>query len=203
MDVLAMTQPYTICLLPSPDQLRPAAQKLLSEGAFQNRYPIVRKDLSRLLSLLLRLRLREAKWGSRFHFGTIEERDLGGKELADILVRGLAGNQDENYLTSDEIRTAMYLLVSLDLVARAGSKSHVGYCSVRRVDDLAMSFCRSDHPTAFRHLMIAGSTRHDFSHPLLVMAISLFGTSNSFTAKFATRVPPALGHSFPTTNGRS
>lgn len=79
MDVLAMTQPYTICLSPSPDQLRPAARKLLSEGTFQKRYRILRKDLSRLLSLLLRLRLREAKWKPRFHFGTIEERDLGGE----------------------------------------------------------------------------------------------------------------------------
>lgn len=115
MDVLAMTQPHTVSLAPSPDQLRPAAQKLLGEGASQRRYRIGREDLSALLSLLLRLRLREAKWGSRFHFGTIGKRDPGNEELADILVRGLGENQDEEYLTSGQIIMSMDLLPNLQL----------------------------------------------------------------------------------------
>ena len=67
MDVLATTQPQSICLLPSPDQLQPAARKLFREGALQKRYRIAPKDLSRLLSLLLRLRLRKAKWDYAGH----------------------------------------------------------------------------------------------------------------------------------------
>ena len=114
MDVLAMTQPYTIQSAPSPDQLRLAAQKLLGEGAFRKRHRIARKDLSTLLSLLLRLRLREAKWGSRFHFGSIERSDPGDEELDGTLVRKLGGNQDEDCLTSGQILKAMNLLVSLD-----------------------------------------------------------------------------------------
>ena len=117
MDVLAMTQPQTISLAPSPYQLGPAARKLLSEGVFQERCRVARKDLSRLLSLLLRLRLRDAKWGTLFHFGTLEERDPADEELADILVRGLGGDQDEDYLTSSLNIMATNLLVSVDLVA--------------------------------------------------------------------------------------
>ena len=117
MDVLAMTQPQKVSLAPSPDQLRSAARKLLNEGVFQKRYRIARKDLSRLLSLLLQLRQHEAKWDSRFHFGTIEQKGLGEEGLANILVRGLGGNQDEEYLTSSESVMAMELLVSLDLMA--------------------------------------------------------------------------------------
>ena len=85
-------------------------------------------------------KLREAKWESRFHFGTIEERELGGEKLADILVRGLGGNQDEKYLTSEESRTVMDLLVSRNLVARAGSKSHVGYRSLRPSEKATKSY---------------------------------------------------------------
>lgn len=128
MDVLAMTQPQTVSLASSPDQLRPAARKLFSEGVFRKGYRIARKDLSRLLSLLLQLRLRDAKWGLRFHFGTLEKRDPDDEELADILVRGLGGNQDEDYLTFSQAMMAMDLLVSLDLEAPGGPKCHAGYC---------------------------------------------------------------------------
>lgn len=143
MDVLAMTQPHTVSLAPSPDQLRPAAQKLLGEGASQRRYRIGREDLSALLSLLLRLRLREAKWGSRFHFGTIGKRDPGNEELADILVRGLGENQDEEYLTSGQIIMSMDLLVSLDLVAPGGPSCHAGYCSLQRLFGLELLLVKS------------------------------------------------------------
>lgn len=117
MDVLAMTQPQAICLAPSPDQLRSAARKLLSEGAFLKPYRTAHKDLSRLLSLLLGLTLREAKWGSRFHFSTIGKGDIGDEESADVLVRGLGENSHEDHLTSGQISMAMDLLVSLDQVA--------------------------------------------------------------------------------------
>ena len=120
MNVLAMTQPQLIKIPPSPDQLRSAARRLLGEDALQKRYRTVRGDLSKLLSLLLRLRLREAKRRSRFHLDDIGIRDPGDDEMADILVRGLGGNQDEAFVTSDQITIAMDLLVSLNPVAPGG-----------------------------------------------------------------------------------
>ena len=162
MDVLAMTQPYTIKLAPSPDQLRSAARKLLGESAFQNRYRILRKDWSILVSLLLRLRLREAQWGSRYHFGTIESRDPNNEELTAALVGGLYVNQDEDYLTSGQNIMAMDLLVSLDFVAPGIINFYAGYWSLQRFNDLIMSFGMSNSPNAFDHFVIAGGTRHDY-----------------------------------------
>ena len=124
MDVLAMTQPQTVSWAPSPYQLGHAARKLFSGGVSQERCRIARKDLSSLLSLLLRLRLRDAKWGTLFHVGTLEKRDPADEELADILVGGLGGDQDEDYLTSSLKIMAMDLLVSLDLVAPAFPKCY-------------------------------------------------------------------------------
>ena len=166
MDVLAMTQPYTIQLAPSPDQLRLAAQKLLSEGAFRKRHRTARKDLSTLLSLLLRLRLREAKWGSRFHFGSIERSDPGDEELAGILVRRLGGNQDEDCLKSGQILKAMDLLVSLDQ-----GVPRVMLVTVR---------CRFGHEMLRDKISNGFSSSHDrtISSPLVVAFISVFGTSN-------------------------
>ena len=135
MDVLAMTQPKTVSFAPSPYQLGHAARKLFSERVFQERCRIARKDLSRLLSLLLRLRLRDAKWGTRFHFGTLEKRDPADEELADILARGLGGDQDEDYFTSSLNIMAMDLLVSLDLVAPGFPKC---YAHSARFDGLTI-----------------------------------------------------------------
>ena len=162
MDVLAMTQPYSIQLAPSPDQLRFAARKLLGEDAFQKRYRTARRDFSTLLSLLLRLRLRETKgryeWGSRFHSGTIEIRDPGDDEMADILVRALGGSQDEDILTSGQTTMAMDLLVSLTLVAPGGSKRRAGHSQLQQFDDLAMRSYWPIFTPAFDHTVIAAST---------------------------------------------
>ena len=132
MDVLAMTQPQTVSLAPSPYQLGPAARELFSKDVCQERCQVSRKDLSRLLSLLLRVRLLDAKWGIRFHFGTLEKRDPADEELADILVRGLGSDQDEDYLTSSLNIMAMDLLVSLNVVAPGGPKRYARYCSLCR-----------------------------------------------------------------------
>ena len=128
MDVLAMTQPQTVSMAPSPYQLGPAAGKLFSEGVFQERCRVARKDLSRLLSLLLRLKLRDAKWGTLYHFGTLEKGDSADEELADILVRGLGWDQDEDYLTSSLNIMAINLLVSLDLLTSGFSKYNARHC---------------------------------------------------------------------------
>ena len=130
MDVLAMTQPQTVSLAPSPNQLGSAARKLFSEGVFQERCRVARMDLSTLLSLLLQLRLRDAKWGTLYHFGTLEKGDPTDEELADMLVRGLGEDQDEDYLTSSLNIMAMNLLVSLDLVTPGFSKCYARHCSL-------------------------------------------------------------------------
>ena len=59
------------------------------------------KELSTLLSLLLRLTLRKAKWSLRFYFAIIDKSDASDEELAAILVRGWGGTQKEDFLTSD------------------------------------------------------------------------------------------------------
>jgi len=78
-------------------------------------YRVARKDLSILLSLLLRLRLRKEKWGSRFHYGAFEKADARDDELADILVDGLGRDQGEGYFTPDQVRRAMDMLPNLHL----------------------------------------------------------------------------------------
>ena len=88
MDVSAM----------SLNPLRAAARKPLNEGAFEKQYRMICQELSTLLSSLLRLRLREAKWLLRFCFGTIDKSDASDEEFDDILVRGSCGNQGEDFL---------------------------------------------------------------------------------------------------------
>ncbi|KAJ5620840.1 hypothetical protein N7510_004824 [Penicillium lagena] len=114
MDVLAMTQPQSVSLAPSPDQLGPAARKLLDEGPTRTQYRVARRDLSTLLSLLLRLRLYKAKWGSYFHYGTFDSAEPGDEKLANILVNGLGEVRDGENLTSKQLLRAMDLLVCMD-----------------------------------------------------------------------------------------
>ena len=151
MDVPAVTQSYSICSAPSPDLLRLAVRKLLGETALRRRYRIPRKELSRLPSLHLRLRLGEAKWRWRFHFGTVGKGDSGDELLADILTRGLGGNQDEEHQTFCQTEMAVNLLVSQCPVEPGSSKSHAGCCSLQQFDHLSTNSCSSDHRTAFNH----------------------------------------------------
>jgi hypothetical protein len=110
MDVLAMTQPYTVCLAPSPDQLELVAQKLVTECPLQMLYLVSRNDLSNLLSLLLRVRLQKDKWGSRFHLGFFDNADHDNEVLVSTLVNEIS--EDKETLTSNQILRAMDLLVS-------------------------------------------------------------------------------------------
>ena len=96
----------------SPDQLELAAPKSHFGERMRARYQVMRRDLSTLLNLLLRLTLREKRWGSRFHFGAFGEANPRDEELADILVNGLCGDREEDDLTADQIITAMNMLVS-------------------------------------------------------------------------------------------
>ena len=165
---------------PDPDLLRPTARKLVGENGVERRCLIARKDLSILLSLLLRLKLGEARWGGRFHVGTIEKRDLDDEVLVDVLAKGLGVNQDEEYLTSGHIGIAMDLLVSQTIVEPGSSKCHAGNCTLRQFDDLTTSFCSWDHQTTFDK----GSWK-------------LFDTwTDLLIAKHDAAVIPTLGRSF-------
>ena len=132
MDVLAMTQPYTIKLAPSPDQLQSAAQKLLQEACTPRQYHVKCEDLSVLLSLLLRLRLERAKWHWKSHYGRFETATSNVNKLPDILINGLGGDQEENSLSPYQIEKIMDLLVSV-----VGSRGF-------SMSDLCSQICNSD-----------------------------------------------------------
>ena len=112
MDVLAMTQPQDISVHPSPDLLKPVAQKLISGSATPVKFWIEGEELSLLLSLLLRLRLHEAKWARKeFHYGTFDEHCPQDDELFRILTGRLVDGQG-TVLTSDQAQDALDMLVS-------------------------------------------------------------------------------------------
>lgn len=116
MDVLAMTQPQDISVHPSPDMLKPAAQKLISESATPVQFWTKGEGLFLLLSLLLRLRLHEAKWARKeFYYGTFDEQRPEDVELSRILTERLAGGQG-TVLASDQAQNALDMLVSMNLM---------------------------------------------------------------------------------------
>ena len=118
MDVLSMTQPQPgLPNFPSPLLLEPAAWKFVGDPRWQ--YQVTRQDCSILLSLLIRLRLRKARWGSALHFGSIDSAETGDEAFADVLVNGLGTGQD--VLTSAEILKAVNLLVSPNLKRTLGA----------------------------------------------------------------------------------
>lgn len=112
MDVLAMTQPFKVCTAPSPTNLDPAARRLLGES-LQTQYLVNRRDLSTLLSLLVRLRLHKLQWGQGFYFCTFDKADLANEEMANTLVNGLGGDPGQGELGPDQIDQVLYLLVSI------------------------------------------------------------------------------------------
>lgn len=106
MDVLAMTQPQNVNFTPSADQLEPAARKLLDEGSTRRcRCRAATKDLSMLLSILLRMKLEKAKWGLGFHFGGFDKANSKNEKLARIMV-------EDTGLPMDFHPSTMDLLVS-------------------------------------------------------------------------------------------
>lgn len=111
MDVLATTQPYSISMAPSPTQLELAARKLLAESSTGTQILTSRKDLSLLLSLLLRLRLYEPIRQSRYHLGELESAHPGDEDQLDILMNAFGGI-NEGIITSSEICKAMEMMVS-------------------------------------------------------------------------------------------
>ncbi|KAI0398671.1 hypothetical protein F4802DRAFT_614977 [Xylaria palmicola] len=94
MDVLAMTGPQLINAVPSEDQLEPVVRRLFAEGGRRvvRGQTVKREDLSTLMDLLLRLSLREHRWGSSYPFGNIIEGDCEHGGVTKALVDFLASN---------------------------------------------------------------------------------------------------------------
>lgn len=110
MDVLAITQPQAMKLMPSPDRLRPVARETLEAGVVPMGCRVSRSDLVTLLVLVLRMELQREKWGYGDHFGTIRDVNLGDEQLAEVLVNGVVGDKDD--LGPNDLLRVQDLLVS-------------------------------------------------------------------------------------------
>ena len=110
MDVLAMTQPFSIGLAPSPDQLERTARRLLDNDSTRTRSRVTRKDLSTLISLILRMKVEQTKWGPNFHFGCIAKGEPADGKLADDLIDS---DRDEDDLVYLQVRMTIDMFVSI------------------------------------------------------------------------------------------
>ncbi|PYI04097.1 hypothetical protein BO78DRAFT_431642 [Aspergillus sclerotiicarbonarius CBS 121057] len=113
MDVLAITQPQSMKSMPCPDTLRPAARKLLDSGKTPMGCRVTRRDLFALLLLVLRMRLIGEKWGHGDHYGTIGEVYPEDEQLAEVLVNGVVGDEDD--LGVDDLLRIQDVLPNLPL----------------------------------------------------------------------------------------
>ncbi|KAI8629312.1 hypothetical protein F5Y19DRAFT_432162 [Xylariaceae sp. FL1651] len=112
IDVLVMLGPQFIHAVPSQDQLELVARKLFAEqGPGITRKQILRQnDLSTLVDLLLRLQLREQRWGLYYHFGDIVEADSEDRGVTNALVEFLIGNVSGDNITVQQLSGRVDLL---------------------------------------------------------------------------------------------
>jgi len=111
MDVLVMVLPQFVHGWPSPEQLEVVAWKLFAEGP-----AVTRREVSTLISLLLRLRVKKEMWGSGgsyFNVGDVAEASSADAELTEALVNSLAGDESKQPITSEQLLKAIDLIVSL------------------------------------------------------------------------------------------
>ncbi|KAI1434718.1 hypothetical protein GGR50DRAFT_380655 [Xylaria sp. CBS 124048] len=113
MDALVMVVPHSANAVPTGEQLGAVAWRLFSEGHIFARGPVERGDMSILLSLLLRLRLRERKWGLYYSLGHITETTSADKGIVKALVDSLAGNESEETMEPEEILKAVDIMPNL------------------------------------------------------------------------------------------
>ncbi|KAK6220718.1 hypothetical protein LQW54_001909 [Pestalotiopsis sp. IQ-011] len=95
MDVLVMLGPQFIHAMPSEGQLEAVARRLFASENVAARGAVRRQDVSVLMNLLLRMRLRKGKWGRLHHYGSIMEAGPADEELTRVLVASLAGDANE------------------------------------------------------------------------------------------------------------
>lgn len=107
-DVVAMMQPFFPPHAPVQEEVFPAAKRLFAGNTTQSRRRVARKHLATLLSILIRLRLNASA-----PFGRFEKEDPSD-ELPIIFLDSLGG-QDQEYLELDQVKSILYLLVSINL----------------------------------------------------------------------------------------
>ncbi|TRX89572.1 hypothetical protein FHL15_009481 [Xylaria flabelliformis] len=114
MDVLVMIGPQFMHAMPSEPQLESVARKLFVEGPPVAGGQVVRReDLSALIRLLLRLRLKERIWGTRCHFGNLVEAESGEEYLTEVLVDTLTGDNSGQIVTFQQLTGAIDLIPNL------------------------------------------------------------------------------------------
>lgn len=115
MDALVMIGPQFIHAVPSEPQLEAVARKLFADGLpVARRRVVMRKELSALINLLLRLRLREERGGASCRFGDVAQAASGeGGDLTEAFVDALAGRDNGQAITLQQLSGAIELMVSI------------------------------------------------------------------------------------------
>ena len=113
MDILAMVGPDFIGSGPRPDQYRSFAQKLF-DGVIM-KTEVMRDDVFLLIDLLLRLRVRNEKWGSHrmFNHGDFAEASPSSAALTNNLVDALAGENSCEPFTPATFHKVLDLMVGI------------------------------------------------------------------------------------------
>ncbi|KAI1127404.1 hypothetical protein F5Y10DRAFT_242974 [Nemania abortiva] len=115
MDVLIMVGPQFIHAAPSPAQLEAVARRLVAEGPVVERRIVRRKDISTLMSLLQRIKLKEGNRGSFYNPGSISETNQTDEALTEAVVKSLTGDQSGEDVTLDQLRGSTDLMPELQL----------------------------------------------------------------------------------------
>ncbi|KAJ5093620.1 hypothetical protein N7456_009481 [Penicillium angulare] len=111
MDVLASVQPtLSFCELPSPGQVEATARRLICKESTQPPFQIARKDITSLMSLLLRMKVSKTKPKTLSPQGYFEPADSTHDEMAQILVNKMIG-REVDFLQSDQINQSLTSLV--------------------------------------------------------------------------------------------
>ncbi|KAH8899992.1 hypothetical protein GQ53DRAFT_206193 [Thozetella sp. PMI_491] len=117
MDVLVMIGPQFMHATPPAELLEGVARKLLAGEPAVAQREIRRNDVSTLIDLLLRIKLKKEKWGSFYHFGEFADANPADEALTEALVHSLIGDKSESEqtVTSEQLIGAQDLLPNLQL----------------------------------------------------------------------------------------
>lgn len=118
MDVLALTQPDNMCIMPAPiEELRPHAKRILSSSTPYAFSSIPREDFLGLVKLILSIQLDKPEWGPHqplFHTGRVllqpSEDVLQG--ASDAILKSFTSGEDKDVDWHDFKNTLSLHLVS-------------------------------------------------------------------------------------------
>lgn len=122
MDVLVMLGPQFIHAMPSEAQLEAVARRLFASGNAAARTAVRRQDVSTLMDLLLRMRLRKEKWGLLHHYGSVVEDSPADEEFTNALASSLLTEESE-IITPEQLLSSKSTMVSIPFLSRFGSAS--------------------------------------------------------------------------------